>query len=78
MLDGDPALPPLKGHSPQFSTNVRCGQTAGWTKMPFGMEVGLDPGDIVLDGVAAPLPLKGAQPSPPASFRPMSCGQMAD
>jgi len=38
VLDGDPALPPLKGHSsPQFSANVRCGQTAGWTKMPLGM-----------------------------------------
>jgi len=38
VLDGDPVLPPLKGHSPQFSANVRCGQTAGWTKMPLGME----------------------------------------
>jgi len=27
VLDGDPALPSLKGHSPQFSANVRCGQT---------------------------------------------------
>jgi len=24
-----------------------CGQTAGWIKMPLGMEVGLDPGHIV-------------------------------
>ena len=29
VLDGDPAAPPLKGHSPQFSTHVRCSQTAG-------------------------------------------------
>jgi len=29
LLDGDPAPPPLKGHSPQFSANVRCGQRAG-------------------------------------------------
>ena len=50
VLDGDPALPPLKGHSPEFSANVRCGQTAGWTKMPLGMEVGLGPGDFVFDG----------------------------
>jgi len=28
VLDGDPAPPSLKGHSPQFSANVRCGQTA--------------------------------------------------
>jgi len=42
VLDGDPA-PPTKGHIPipQFSANVRCGQTAGWIKMPLGMEVGL-------------------------------------
>ena len=27
VLDGDPAPPPLKGHRPQFSAYVRCGQT---------------------------------------------------
>ena len=32
-------------------TLVYCGQTVGWIKMPFGMEVGLDPGDIVLDAI---------------------------
>jgi len=47
VLDGDPAPPPLKVHSPQFSADVRCGQTAGWTKMPLGMEVFLGPGDFV-------------------------------
>jgi len=31
-------------------TLVYCGQTVGWIKMPLGMEVGLGPGDIVLDG----------------------------
>jgi len=41
---------------------------AGWIKMPRGMEVNLGPGDVVLDGVAAP-PLKAAQPP---SFRSMS------
>ena len=56
MLDGDPAL--LKGHSSQFSAHVRCGQTAGWMKMPLGTEVGLSPGDIVLDGDLAPRPPK--------------------
>jgi len=39
VLDGNPAPHPLKGHSPQFSANVRCGETAGWTKMPLGTEV---------------------------------------
>jgi len=50
VLDGDPASPSQKGHTPQFLANVCCGQTAGWIKMPLGMEVGLGPGDIVLDG----------------------------
>jgi len=31
-------LPSPKGAHPQFSANVRCDQTAGWTKMPLGME----------------------------------------
>ena len=30
--------------------------------MLLGTEVSLGPGDVVLDGVAAPPPLKGAQP----------------
>jgi len=30
VLDGDPAPTPQKGHSPQFSAHVCCGQTAGW------------------------------------------------
>jgi len=46
VLDGDPAPPPLRGHSPQFLANVRRGQTAGRTKMPLGVEVGLGPGDF--------------------------------
>jgi len=46
------------GHNPQFSARVRCGQTAGWTKMPFGMEVGLGLGDFVLRGDPAS-PVKG-------------------
>jgi len=41
VLDGDPAPPLLKGHSPppEFSANLRFGQTAGWPKMLLGMEV---------------------------------------
>jgi len=62
VLDGDPAHPPVKGHSPQFSAIVRCGQTAGWTKMPLGMEVGLGPGDFVFDGDPA---THGKRPQPP-------------
>jgi len=29
---------------------------AGWIKMPLSMEVGLGPGDFVLDGTQLPLP----------------------
>jgi len=39
---------------------VYCGQTAGWTSMPLGTEVGVGTGDIVLDGEPAP-PRKEAQ-----------------
>ena len=38
-----------------------CGQTVGWIKMPLKIEVGLDPGHIVLDGDPHP---KGAQLPP--------------
>ena len=50
---------PKRGPSPQFSAHVYCGQTAGWIKMPLGMEVGLSPGDFVLDGDPSPYPKKG-------------------
>jgi len=35
---------------PQFSAYFRCGQTAACIKISLGMEVGLSPGDFVLDG----------------------------
>ena len=38
---------------------VYCGQTVGWIKMPLGMEVGLGPGHIVLDGDPANLRFRG-------------------
>jgi len=42
---------------------------AGWIKMPPGREIGLSPGDIVLDGdPARPPPTGGRAPN----FRPMS------
>ena len=73
VLDKDQAPLPLKEHNPQFSAHICCGQMAGWIKMPWikmplGMEVGIGPGDFVLDGDPAPLPKRGR--SPP--FRPMS------
>jgi len=43
-------------------TSVYCGQTVGWTKMKLGVQVGLSPGHIALDGDPAPPPLKGTRP----------------
>jgi len=51
------------GAPSQFSAHFYCAQTAGRIKMPLGMEVGLSPGEFVLDGDPAPLPKKGAEPS---------------
>jgi len=59
VLDGYPA--PLKrGQSSPFSAHVHCGQTAGWIKMPLGMEEGLGRSDFVL----SPSPKKRGN-SPP-------------
>jgi len=74
VLNGDPApspspSPKKRGHSPQFSTHVYCGKTAGWIKMSLGMEIGVGSGDIVLDGGPAP-PHKKRGTAP--NFRPMS------
>jgi len=68
VSDGDPDPRPLKGHSPQFSAQVRCGQMAGWTKMPLGMKVGLVPGDFVFDGTQ----LSQKKGTAPTNFSPMS------
>jgi len=53
-------LSPSKGGTAafQFLAHACCGQTAGWIKMSHDTEVGLSPGDIVLDGDPAP-PWKG-------------------
>jgi len=58
-----PSSPSTKGAQPPISANVRCGQMAGWTKMPLSMEVGLGPGDFVFDGDPAP-PRKKDSPHP--------------
>ena len=44
--------------------------------MPLGMEVGLHPGDFVLDGEPAPLPKKEAEP--PQFWAHVYCGQTAE
>jgi len=70
-----PQIPsPKRGQSPQFLAYVYCGQTAGWTKMSLGTEVGLSPNDIVLHGDPA-TPQKRAWPPifRPCLLRPNSC-----
>jgi len=53
-----PFLFPKGAQPPQFSDHILCGQMAAWIKMPLRMEVGLGPGDIVLDGDPALPPQK--------------------
>jgi len=45
---------------------VYCGQMVGWIKMKLGVQVGLGPGHVVLDGHPANPPKKGTAPN----FRP--------
>jgi len=72
VLDGNPAPPPPKGHSQQFSAHVYCGQMAGSIQMSLGTEVGHGPGHTVLDADPAHLPQekKGGGAQPPPIFGP--------
>jgi len=56
-------LPLKKGRNPIFGPCLLWPITAGYIKMPFGMEVGLRPGDFVLDGDPTPYPRRRS-PSP--------------
>ena len=55
-------LPFPKGAQPTILAHICCGKMAAWINMPFRTEVGLGPGDFVLDGDRASLPKKGAEP----------------
>jgi len=68
VLDGDPAPPPPKGQSPQFSVHICCGQMARWIKMPHSREVDLSRSEFVLDRDPAPSPKRGQSHLP--NFRP--------
>ena len=64
--------PPAKGGGtpfPNFRPISVVAKWHGWIKMPLGMEVGLSPSDIVLDGDQLPSPKRGW--STP-NFRPIS------
>ena len=74
VLHGDPAPLPKTGQRPQFSSDICCGQMAGWTKMPLGREVGHGPRHIVLDGDQLPSQKWVTAPQFPAHVH---CGQTA-
>ena len=54
----------LSNPAHQFLAHVCCGQTAEWIKMPLGTDVGLGPGNIVLDGDPSPH-TERSTPDPP-------------
>jgi len=62
-------LSPKRGQSPKFSSDVYCSQTAGWMKLVLDMDVGLSPGDFVLDGDPVLPPQQRGQ-SPLSIFGP--------
>jgi len=69
-------LPQRGTAATQFSAHICCGQMAAWIKMPLGMELGLSPGDFVLDGdPALPSPKRGR--APPRFSTHFYCGQTA-
>ena len=66
-----PISPPSNKAAQQplyFSAHVYCGQTAAWIKMPLGMDVGLGPGHVTIDGTE--LPQTRGHSSPPPIFGP--------
>ena len=69
------SLPPKGAPQPHFSAHVYCGRTAGWIRVPLGTEVGLNPGDVVLDCDPAPH-VRGLSSLPPL-FGPLCSGMVA-
>ena len=71
---------PQRGKAPPIfgpyllQPNGCCSQMAAGIKMPLGTEVGLGPGDFVLDGDPAPPPQKG---DGAPNFRLVYCRQTA-
>jgi len=59
---------------PYFLAHAYYGQMAGWIRIPLGTEVGLGPGDSVLDGDPAPPSRKGEQQPP--TLRPTALARI--
>jgi len=58
MLDGNPFPPPKRAQLPQIFGPCLSRPNGWMIKMPLGMEVGLDPDDIVVWGPSRPPPKK--------------------
>jgi len=69
VLDWDQPPLPREAQTPNFLAHICYGQMAGWIKIPLDMEVGLGPGDFVLDRDPAPPPHKGTR-APSSIFSP--------
>jgi len=73
VLCGPNSSSPKNGRSPppkkKNSAHCYCGQTAGWSKMALGMEVGVGPGHIVLD-MGTHLPHRKGGGAPLPNYRP--------
>jgi len=64
--------------APHSLSDVYCGQTAWWIGIPLGTEVGLDAGESVLVGDAAPFPIERGTATPsPALFGLLCSGTVA-
>ena len=79
MLDGDHAPPPQKGAEPLPNfrpISIVAKRLDALRKMPLSMDVGLSPGDFVLDGDQSSLPNKGGEALSQFSAY-LYCGQTA-
>ena len=71
-------LLPQRATAPQFSAHICYGQMDAWIKMSLmDMELGLGPGDFVLDGDPALPPQKGGRAPLPKFSAHVYCGQTA-
>jgi len=68
---------PKRRHNPQFWAHVRCGQTVEWIKMILDLEVGLGPGDFVLDEDWRPISSLLQKGHSPQFSAHAYCGQTA-
>jgi len=76
VLDGTQLPLPYRGTVPQFSVNVLCGQTTGWTKMALGMDRDRPRPSRLFDGDPA-TPRTEGTPTTTQFLAHVYCGQAA-